>query len=372
MDFLDKIKEEIDKCIKCEICMEKGVCPSFTIKENEVYSPLGRLNALMQVLNDKITNNVEVSLLTCNACARCTEICPLNIKIGELVNFGRNILYKKGLLPKENHKRIIDSIIHKGNAVVKNEYQRYIYKDQYYDKFFNNESDTLLFLGCISSFFYGDVIKSSINILDSLGISFQLINHEGCCGIFLYDGGYFDKAKEVFIKNKIRFESIGINKIITLCPSCFKCFKQYYPRILGDFNIEVFHFVEAVIKELENGKSLSFSKAGSFVLHEPCKLTRFLNIIEEPRIMLNAMKINFSELDENRRMSLCCGAGSGVRAYDMKLALDIGNIILNKALERDIVTLCPFCKMNLLHSAKQNHKKIKVSYISEIFIGNGG
>lgn len=347
--------------------MENEVCPSYSLKREFLYSPLGRLSSLKLLIdNDGDIKDIERSLLSCNGCGRCKEVCPLDMDIGELVTKGRNVLYKKGVLPGKAQKRIIDSILLKGNALAREEKKRLIYNEPFYDKFLNRESDTLLFLGCISSFFHADAIKSSIGILDFFDIPFRLIRDEGCCGIFLYDGGYFDKAGEVFRKNRDRFVHLGIKKMVVLCPSCYKCFKMYYPKILGTDDFEVIHFIEALAKELNKGKRFPVDIKDDFILHEPCKMTRSMDIIDEPRNVLNLLGIKFAEFEQNRQMSFCCGAGSGVRAYDMELSLGIAGFLIDKAKGRHIVTLCPFCNMNLAYASRKHNRGIKVFYFSEV------
>lgn len=366
----EDIGKELERCIECEACMEEGLCPSYTVKKENLYSPLGRLKALEQLIKGDANLDMERAFLTCNGCGRCTEVCPVDINIGELVCTGRSILYQKGILPKESQKRIIDSIFEKGNAVLRDKSKRLVYGNLEYMKFFNRDSDTLLFLGCISSFFHKNAVDKSIKLLDYLGISFRLLEDEGCCGIFLYDGGYFDRAKAIFKKNVDRFNSLGIKRIIVLCPSCYKCFGRYYQELLGEFPFEVVHLIEAVEKELENGKSLPSDTENHFILHEPCKLTRFMGIIEEPRKVLNLSGVKFDEFDENREMSLCCGAGSGVRAYDMDLAVNIAKIVLNRAKGKTIITICPFCTMNLNYASKKSGEKVKAVYISEVLFSD--
>ncbi len=362
-----KIEEQIAKCIKCEACMD--VCPSYSVRDEYTYSPLGRIEALEALLKSQITENEEKSLLTCNICGRCTQVCPEDIQIGDLVILGRNILYTKKVIPKTRHEKIIESITYKGNAVTRESNERIIYKDSRYKKYIEQESDTLFFLGCISSFFQENTVKAAINVLEKLEVEFRLLKDEGCCGIFLYDGGYFDKAEYIFKKNVERFTHLGIKKIIVLCPSCYKCFSIYYPRILGRFDIQIYHFVELIAQELEKGKKLTARLDMDFILHEPCKMTRSAYITDEPRNILNSLGIRFKEFEENREMCFCCGAGGGVRAYDMNLALEIGASVLRKAGSNNIITMCPFCIMNFNHSAKKYGIKTKAFYIAEIIQG---
>ncbi len=366
MKVIEKIEEQITKCVECEACME--VCPSYSVRNEYLYSPLGRIEALRNLLKNRVTENEERSLLTCNICGRCTQVCPENIQIGELAILGRNLLYSKKILPGPRHRKIIESILDRENAVARENKERITYEDAY-KKEIERKSDTLFFLGCISSFFQKNTAKAAIQVLKELKIEFRLLKEEGCCGIFLYDGGYFDKAEFVFRRNAERFKHLGIKKIIVLCPSCYKCFNVYYPKLITGFDIQVLHFVELVAEELEKGKSLPASSDINFTLHEPCKMTRSMHIVEEPRKILNSLKISFQEFEENRQMCLCCGAGGGVRAYDMELALEIGASVLKKANSKNIVTMCPFCTMNFNHSAKKYEIQAKAYHIAEILWG---
>ncbi len=367
---LNEIQEQVNRCIRCETCMD--VCPSYSVKKEYAYSPLGRIDALEALLKNQVTENEEKSLLTCNICGRCTQVCPQNIQIGELVILGRNLLYTKEVIPTSRHKKIIESIINKENAVTRERNERVTYRDPAYKKYVESKSDTLLFLGCISSFFQENTAKAAVQVLNKLGIEFRLLQDEGCCGIFLYDGGYFDKAESVFKKNVERFESIGIKRIVVLCPSCYKCFGIYYPKLLGKFDIQVFHFVELIAQKVEDIKirRLTADLGMDLILHEPCKMSRVMHITEEPRKILNSLGIRFKEFEENKEMSFCCGAGGGVRAYDMNLALGIGASVLKKANDNNIVTMCPFCTMNFNHSAKKNGLKTKAFHIAEILLSS--
>jgi len=356
------MKEELEKCTECEICID--VCPSYLVKKEKMFSPFGRIQSLKELLSGKYSEQIEKSLLTCNGCGRCKQVCPLDIDVGGLVTAGRNILYKKGIIPKDAQRRIIESILEKGNAVLREEEKRVIYGSEYYRKFLENESDTILFFGCISSFLNKDAVYGAVKILESLEVDFRIIKEEGCCGIFLYDGGYFDKAEEVFVKNAKRFKDLGIRRIIVLCPSCYKSFKIYYPEVLKDFPFEVVHLIEVMEEELKKGKSIKAE--GSFFLHEPCKITRTIDLSETVRYVLNKVGISFFEFKENRSMSLCCGAGSGLRTYDLELSLRIADLIISYA-KRDIITLCPFCNLNLNHALKKKGEKIRSFYISELF-----
>ncbi len=364
----EAIKEGLDACIECETCMEEGICPTYTVKKEKVYSPFGRINLLRKLLSEPkhVDEEMKESLLTCTGCGRCTEVCPVDVNIGELVTLGRGILYRMGELPTERQKRIIESIKLQGNAVGRKEEEKAIHKDPFYKRFMDEKCETLLFIGCISSFFQERAVKSSLKILEHIGVEFSILEREGCCGIFLFDGGYFDTAKEVFERNVEKFESLGVKRIITMCASCQKCFSLYYEKILGDFPFEVTHFIQVLYENLGRGKTLPVESESEFVLHEPCKLTRFMNVIDEPRIVLDKTGIKYGDLPEKGRMCLCCGAGSGVRAYSPTIAMEIAERVIKKAGGKDLITLCPFCSFNFNYTSRKKNLGAEALYISEV------
>ncbi len=370
INTLESLKSGVDECIECETCMEEGICPTYFVKRDKTYSPLGRIFSLRKLVSQKKPQadeleTIKESLLTCTGCGRCTEVCPVDVKVGELSTLGRNVLYGWGIIPTEKQRKIADGIFSLGNAVGRKEEDRVIYKREIIRDFIGRKSETLLFLGCISSFFHENAVAASVNILKDLGIDFTLLENEGCCGIFLYDGGYFDRAEELFRKNVERFSSAGIKRIIVLCASCHKCFKMYYPNILGEIPFDVVHFVEVVEEELSKGKTLPANSEEEFTLHDPCKLSRFMGIVDTQRAVLRKLGVNYTELSEKGRMSLCCGAGSGVRAYSPELAMDIAERVIRESGKRRLITLCPFCSFNFNYTSRKRSLESKAIYISE-------
>ncbi|GAG88651.1 unnamed protein product, partial [marine sediment metagenome] len=80
-----KVLEELKSCMDCKICMEE--CDTFTITQNEIQSPNGRLKIAEKIfINDKISENELISIYTCTLCAICDLICPQNINITEIMH----------------------------------------------------------------------------------------------------------------------------------------------------------------------------------------------------------------------------------------------------------------------------------------------
>ncbi len=362
-------KEELDaglcECIECETCMEEGVCPTY--KGDKDLSPLGRILILRSLVrgDGEISDERYLkSLLSCTGCGRCKEVCPQNVETGDLVRIGREILFEKGILPLDRQKKIIDSIENFGNAVTRPRDERIAWVRQEFKEFLEKRSENLLFLGCLSSYLIKDAAKSSVDILKRYNFDFFILEDEGCCGIYLYDGGFYEKARSLFSKNAQRFKELGIKKIVTLCASCYKCLSLYYEKVLGKLPFSVVHIVE-VLDEIVKEKTTERGQE-NFILHDPCKMSRFLKVVDEPRSVLKKFSINFSEFSENRENSFCCGAGSGVRSIYPEISQNIAEEVWHKTSSKNIVTLCPFCVFNFNYTARKRKIEKKAFFITEV------
>ena len=196
-------------------------------------------------------------------------------------------------------------------------------------------------------------------------MDFFITDNELCCGIFLYDGGYDDKARDYFRRNTEKLLEKNVKEIITLCASCYKCFSIYYKEILGELPFRVRHFIEVVYEHIAKGVE-KIGNGKKYILHDPCKLSRYMGILDEPRIVLKRFGISFDEFSQKANMSLCCGAGGGVRSYKPALSIEIAGRVLEEAGKRDIITLCPFCVFNFNYSAKKKNLTTRALYISEV------
>ncbi len=139
------------------------------------------------------------------------------------------------------------------------------------------KSDTLLYIGCLLSYLVRDSAETSYLILKHAGIDFLISKDEGCCGVYLYDAGLLDLAEKLFRENAARLEKLGVKRIITPCAGCYRCFKRYYPEVLGkeNFRIEVLH------KLIKDKKLKLKKKGGELTYHDPCRLGRKGGLYDE-------------------------------------------------------------------------------------------
>jgi Fe-S oxidoreductase len=214
----------------------------------------------------------------------------------------------------------------------------------------------LLFVGCLPYFdAYFDELKldttniarSAIHVLNKLGISPVLSSDERCCGHDLFWSGEDEMFSLLAKRNAEAIAKTGARKIITTCAECYTSLKNLYPRFV-DFPYEVFHFSQFIAELPVNDKVQLVSNGVKATYHDPCRLSRHANIIDEPRKILTSIDgLDFNEMLHSGKRSNCCGTSSWMscsmyskmlQAARLKEAKDTGANLL--------ITACPKCMIH--------------------------
>jgi len=331
-----------------------------------MFSPVHRLNTAVKLFEDQeITPKMIESIYNCTKCMQCEEVCPEEIKVSQVIHGCREELVRKGLGPSEKHNKIIEGVLKKGNSVNGDPDKRL---DWLPGEFPKHESDTLLYLGCLPSYLVKDPASATFLVLKKLGLDFMILEDEGCCGTYIYEAGKTDLAREYFQKNVERFTSLGIRRIITPCNGCLKCFKYFYPDLLGEISFSVHHPVEIIYDLLKQDPAVLKKVQQTLTYQDSCRLARGEMMNEEPREILRLCGANLEEMEKNRKDAVCCGAGAGVRSVYPDLSMEMATGILNTVKTDSLVTACPFCAFNLNFASKKNNLGKNLIYFTKIVL----
>jgi len=360
--------DQIKRCTECEVCME--VCPIYTITGQSLFSPMHRLKTAKKLFEEEeVDEQMVESIYNCAECMRCETVCPQEIEITGIVSKSRNKLFERGLGPLERHNKVIDGILSNGNAVNGDPQKRL---DWLPEKSPQKKSDTLLYLGCLSSYLLKNVAASSYLVLKKLDLNFMILEDEGCCGIYLYESGRTDLAKKIFQKNAERFKSLGIRRIITPCNGCMQCFKHFYPELLGETDFSVHHVVEVIYDLLKGNPEVLKRIQRIVTCQDPCRLARLEGITEEPRQILKWCGAKLKEMKENREDAPCCGAGGGIRSVYRDLSMEMASNLLSMAKTETVVSTCPFCTFNLGYTSGKKELGKSVTYFTNLMLESLG
>ena len=214
---------------------------------------------------------------------------------------------------------------------------------------------------------YTPVLVSSINVLRKLGIDpGYLQEKEPCCGSPMYYAGFdADYAKNAD-NNFQLFKSLGVKKLIGVVPGCTSALKHGYPKFVKNYDIEVYHILEIIALKLREKKiQPQIQEKLKVVFHDPCQLSRYLEITEEPRQILRSIQgVELLEPDAEQigRWSTCCGGGN-LETTHPELSERMGKHRFEELMETGanvIVTNCPACEMQLNHTISKLKTDVKV------------
>jgi Fe-S oxidoreductase len=201
-------------------------------------------------------------------------------------------------------------------------------------------------------------LKDAVKILNKLGVKFGYLGEdEPCCGGLLH---YIGLSKE-FTQNaqqmNSKLESIGVKRIISIVPSCTNTLRNLAPSSGDGYGLEVKHFLEVILENISL-KELKFPREAKVTYHDPCQLVRYLELIDEPRQILRAIKgVELIETEwTTGEWATCCGGGGGFEAVFPELSQILA---VNRAKElvetgaEIIATHCPGCIMQLKTGLKE-------------------
>jgi Fe-S oxidoreductase len=350
-------------------------CDTYEVTGDFSKSPEGRIQIAEKIFSgEKISDIERIGLYTCTLCGICDEYCQSNIPISEIIHASKAKLVEQNLAPLEIHNKIIADIIENDNSVKGNPKERLEWLPREYisqEKFEDADSDTLLFLGCMSSFRVKESASASYELLKKANYNFKIIRQEPCCGEYIYSAGDLEKAKKIFQENYNFFKAKGIKKIVATCGGCVYAFQNIYPKYINDWDIEIKHVVQ-VLADLEKEGKIKFKNNGDGVTyHDPCRVGRKLHQIEiynQPRFLLGKICQKLHTLDNEDQIAPCCGSGSGIRGVDSSVAIKIGAKIFENIPTKEIITSCPLCVFQFRYVNYKTQNNKTCTYITDYLL----
>lgn len=219
---------------------------------------------------------------------------------------------------------------------------------------------------------YTRVMVSTVNVLRKLGVEFAYLQEqEPCCGSPLYYYGFEDDYATNASRTYDQLRSLGVRKVIGLVPACINTLRNLYPKYVDGYRLEASHFIEVVAQRLkETGIRPKLKKKMRVTFHDPCQLSRYLGITNEPRYVME--KIDGLELREvpvtSREWSSCCGGG-GLEMANPELSERIATQRVRELLQTEaqvITTSCPGCVMQLTKGVKKANADVRVLDLAEV------
>lgn len=366
-DFLDVVS--CTECGRCEmncpaaisgkVLSPREVVLGLRRQFNSEYPLTGEPAEAQRILDAEISAD---AIDVCTTCMACVESCPALIDpLSKILEIRRNEVMIHDRFP-ETYADVFAGMEKRGNPWNEHPTARLewakdldvpIMADVAED---GKGVDYLFWVGCSAAFDprNAKIARAMVKILQEAGIDFAVLGEEErCTGDPARRMGHeylFAIQAETNVELLAEYK---FNHILTICPHCFNTFSKEYPDFGGQYS--VIHHTELIDRLITEGKiALTTPVDALATFHDSCYLGRHNRIFEAPRnILQNIPGIEIAEMERNKEMAMCCGAGGGLTWFEEETDQRVNDRRVEQAAAatgtasngktRLIATSCPFC-----------------------------
>ncbi|MBT6982242.1 MAG: 4Fe-4S dicluster domain-containing protein [Candidatus Marinimicrobia bacterium] len=301
---------DIFSCVECGRCTD--VCPA-----NRGGGILDPKYHFIMDLRDPLLEGKDVAVLDqinveagweCTTCQACTEVCPVGNHVEKSDEIRRLEVLVEGRVPQE-YQKLFTNLQETGNTEGAS-------SSPFADSFpvFTPDKEYVLWLGCFARHGldpnFNKSVENFTKILDVAGVTYGVLAEEQCSGDPANRLG--DKLTYTMLREHNMEQLYETKKVVTLCPHCAVNLGKEYGKY-GSINYTVEHHTQVIGRLIDEGKiKVQMGESGKVTYHDPCNLSRMLDIVDEPRTAIKAASSNFQEMEESGRNTLCCGAGGAL------------------------------------------------------------
>ncbi len=353
-------------CYQCGLC--DAVCPWNRVRDFS-------MRKIVRQATFGLTDIETEDIWRCTTCGRCPQRCPRGVKQIESGVALRRIATEYGVFPAavKSVRSIGASLVAEGNPLNEERGKRGAWAEGLPVPSFSEGMEILYFSGCYLSYDprMKKVARATATILNKAGVDFGILGaKENCCGESIRKTGDEELFKRLAKENIKNFIDAGVKKVLVSSPHCYHTFKNEYPEFMVNF--EVVHIAQYLFELIGSGRLKISGEYGKRVTyHDPCYLGRHNSIFDEPREVLKKAGLDFVEMAENRRDSLCCGGGGGRIWMETPKGERFSDLRIDQALEvgaEVLATACPYCITNFEDSRlnREGGEAVEIRDITEI------
>jgi len=356
----------IADCVHCGFCLP--TCPSYTVFEEEMDSPRGRI-VLMRVGNEEgsqASDEMRVHLDRCLGCMACVTACPSGVKYDQLIERARPQIERNAPRPLRERalRRLIFALFtHPGRLRALAPFlwaqQKLGVNDMLAARLEGvpelramlqlappvkrraaiaqlpevtaargtRRGRIALMQGCVQRVFFGDVNAATVRVLSAEGWEVHAPRQPRCCGSLQMHAGVEDEALALAQQTIAAYE--GFDAVAVNVAGCGSGMKDYAHLLAEDpqwaeraaaFSTRVRDVSELLAEHEPQATRHALPLRVAY--HDACHLAHAQGVRTQPRALLRA--IPGLELLEPADWEICCGSAGIYNLVQPAAAAELG------------------------------------------------
>lgn len=395
------------ECVRCGAC--RAVCPTFSVIRREYASARGKVSLCEAYREGEIdlSEGFVRAVKECLTCAACRENCPNGVDVPSLILAAREEIFRKKGLPFSQSllNRVLSSttLASLGMRVSSLFGGLLFERSSHFDgirsrlpipflkgrlipslsgrSFIDSVRPEVkgrrrvgLFVGCLINYVNKRVGEATVKALEMAGFDVIVPKDQVCCGMPALGMGDRERARDLAIKNIEAFSGSSLEAIVTPCATCATALKIHFEELLKgeggrigemvqDFTSRAREATEFLAKELRRDWDL---KDTTVTYHDPCHMSRYQHIKDEPRELIERAGYRFVEMSHPCR---CCGLGGVFSVEYYGLSKEIGKEKAEDIVETGadlVATACPGCILQIRDALHHLGVKKEVVHVVEL------
>jgi heterodisulfide reductase subunit D len=333
-------------CLECGICT--GSCP--VSRHNDAYSPRMTVERALLFGEDESLHDRE--MWSCLTCGTCDLRCPSTVDFTGFMRSVRERAREVGESGVCTHADTLEALLDLQRMPGYRRQSAWLGRGART----RSRSSTYYFGGCLPFLsvvfrdigFDGKAIgNSSVRLLNHLGIVPAVSEGEVCCGHDEYWTGGGDIVKELAERNVAAIKKTGAKRVVFSCPECYYMFKHVYPELVKGMAFEVVYILDLLSEKIGDIRLKSLKTKVTY--HDPCRLAKSDDLIEEPRRVLKSIPdLELVEMRRTGKDALCCGSSNWVSCSRVNKKIQVERLEEAMATGAEaLVTACPKCNIHL-------------------------
>jgi glycerol-3-phosphate dehydrogenase subunit C len=328
------------------------------VTEGNRFTPQGKIESLAKIVaGEELTQDEMDNIYLSTRCGACDDVCPVDIPITDIIQYERQLLAQHGKEPAKT-TAISKNIIEHNSPGGMDPSKRFDWVTE--DLEIAKKSDIAYMAGCWVAHSQPDIARSTIRLLNHVGIKPMLLKDEKCCGLFLIDNGHLEEASEHAKKFVDYIESLGVKKVVVSCPGCYIVLSHEYPDLYRKLDFDVEYSLN-IFRDMINDGTLKPKKLDYTVsIRDACPVR---NLKDVPRDILSSM-VEVKEIFSDKQV--CCGGPAGLKPNFPEISSDIAMLSVKNYKEKAdmLVSYCPFCMHHIGGVCKSKDEELNMKDIS--------